>query len=125
VRLCKSEGTEITFEAQRYLTSFYITSQRFEEAEEVLALLPDFDFNARHLRALLLYMKKDYEAAKKAAECVATYVDGMIHAEECLKESPFFGDLGEEIRFISNGALVSLEAFREELSRMGKFISRA
>lgn len=25
------------------------------------------------------------------------------------------GDLGEEIRFISNGTLVSMEAFREEL----------
>lgn len=194
VRLSKSEDTEITFEAQRYLASFYITSQRFEEAEEVLALLPDFDFNARHLQELLLYMKKDYEAAKKAAEqflfecvqnaliclsrmsgiaaatrdtekeriyaemmcqmekelgipfyrgatqmadyylhigeeekaaeCFEAYMEGIIHAEECLKESPFFGDLGEEIRFISNGALVSLEAFREELSRVGKFIPR-
>ncbi len=194
VRLCKSEDTEITFEAQRYLASFYITSQRFGEAEEVLALLPDFDFNARHLQALLQFMKKDYEAAKKsaeqflfecvqnaliclsrmsgiavatqdtekekiyaemmcqmekelgipiyrgatqmadyyrhigeeekAAECFEAYVEGMTHAEECLKESPFFGDLGEEIRFISNGALVSLEAFREELSRVGKFIPR-
>ena len=194
VRLCKSEDTEIIFEAQRYLASFYITSQRFEEAEEVLALLPDFDFNAKHLQALLQFMKKDYEAAKKAAEqflfecvqnaliclsrmsgiavatqdtekekiyaemmcqmekelgipfyrgatqmadyyrhigeeekaaeCFESYVEGMTHAEECLKESPFFGDLGEEIRFISNGALVSLEAFREELSRVGKFIPR-
>lgn len=185
VRLCKSEDTEIKFEAQRYLASFYITGQRFEEAEELLALLLDFDFNARHLQALLLYMKKDYEAARKdaeqflfecvqnaliclsrlagiavttqdkekariyaemmcqlekelgipfyrgatqmidyylhsgeeekAAECFETYVESMIHAEECLQESPFFGDLGEEIRFISNGALVSLEAFREEL----------
>lgn len=42
----------------------------------------------------------------------------MIHAEEGLKESPFLGNLGEEIRFISNGALVSLEAFREELCRV-------
>ncbi len=185
--LCKSEETEMKFEAKRYLASFYITSQRFEEAEEVLAALPDFDFNARHLNALLLYVKKDYDAARKdceqflfecvqnsliclsrmagiavatkdsekertyadmmcrmeqelgipfyrgttqmmecylrsgeeeeAAKCFESYVDNVLHAEEVLKNSAFFGDLGEDIRFISNGALVSLDAFREELVR--------
>lgn len=183
--LRESEEAAIQCEAKRYLASFYITSQRFEEAENVLAVLPDFDFNARHLQALLLYVKKDYEACRKdaeqflfecvqnaliclsrlagvavatqdkekeriyaemmcrmekelgipfyrgdtqmidyylhngeeekAAECFEAYAESMIHAEECLKESPFLGDLGEEIRFISNGTLVSLEAFREEL----------
>ncbi len=183
--LCKSEETEIKFEAQRYLASLYITSGRFEEAESILATLSNFDFNARHLNALLLQAKKEYEAARKeseqflfecvqnalvclsrlagiaaatkeaekermyaemmcrmeeqlgipfyrgamqmigcylnsnevdaATECFETYVDKLIHAEECLKESMFFGDLGEEIRFISNGTLVSLAAFREEL----------
>ena len=188
LKLSKSEDTEIKFEVQRYLSSFYIISQRFEEAETVLALLPDFDFNARHLQALLLYMKKDYKAAKKAAEqflfecaqnvliclsrlagiavatedsdkeriyaemmcriekelgiafyrgatqmmdyylhvgeeekaadCFEIYVESIIHAEECLNESPFLGDLGEDARFISNGALVSTEAFSEELCRV-------
>ena len=183
--LRESEEAEIQCEAKRYLASFYITSQRFEEAENMLSLLPDFDFNARHLQSLLLYVKKDYEACRKdaeqflfecvqnaliclsrlagvavatkdkekeriyaemmcriekelgipfyrgatqvidyylhngeeekAAECFEAYAESMIHAEECLKESPFLGDLGEEIRFISNGTLVSLEAFREEL----------
>ena len=183
--LCKSEETEMKFEAKRYLASFYITSQRFEVAENVLVTLPDFDFNARHLKALLLYVKKDYETARKECEqflfecvqnaliclsrlaeiAVATkdsekertytdmmcrmeqelgipfyrgttqmmecylrsgeeeeaakyfekYVENMMHAEDCFKESVFFGDLGEDIRFISNGALVSLDAFREEL----------
>ena len=55
-------------EAKRYLASFYITNRRFEEAEKLLAELPDFDFNARHLKALLLYVKKDYEAARKECE---------------------------------------------------------
>ena len=182
---CKSEEAEMKFEAQRYLASFYITCQRFEEAETVLATLPDFDFNARHLNALLLYVKKDYEAARKeceqfliecvqnaliclsrmagiavatkdsekertyadmmcrmeqelgipfyrgatqmmdyylraneeeeAAKCFEEYVESIIHAEDCLKDSMFFCNLGEELRFISNGTLVSLTAFREEL----------
>lgn len=183
--LCKSEETETKFEAQRYLASFYITGQRFAEAESILATLSSFDFNARHLNALLLQTKKEYEAARKeseqflfecvqnaliclsrlagiaaatkeqekermyaemmcrmeeqlgipfyrgamqmigcylnsnetdaAAEYFEAYVDKLIHAEECLKESTFFCDLGEDIRFISNGTLVSLEEFREEL----------
>ena len=188
LKLCKSEEDEVKFEAQRYLASFYIASQRFEEAETVLATIPDFDFNARHLNALLLYVKKDYEAARKeceqflfecvqnaliclsrmariavatkdnekermyaemmcrmeqelgipfyrgatqmmdyylraneeeeVAKCFETYVESIIHAEDCFKDSAFFGDLGEDIRFISNGTLVSLDAFREELVRV-------
>ena len=39
----------------------------------------------------------------------------MVHAEECLKSSSFLGDLGEDARFISNGTLVSLNDFREDL----------
>jgi len=183
--LCKSEETEIKFEAQRYLASFYITGQRFEDAETVLATLPDFDFNARHLKALLLCEKKEYGAARKeseqflfecaqnaliclsrlaglaaatqqndkeriyaemmcrieaelgipfyrgatqmidchlrsgeeerAAECFETHVENIINAEECFKNSLFLGDLGEDAQFISNGTLVSLTAFREEL----------
>lgn len=185
VSLRESEDAEIQCKAKRYLASLYITGRRFEEAENMLALIPDFDFNARHLQALLLYMKKDYEACRKNAEqflfecvqnaliclsrlagvavatqdkereriyaemmcsmekelgipfyrgatqmidyylhsgeeeaaidCFETYTESMVHAEECLKESPFLGDLGEDIRFISNGTLVSLDAFREEL----------
>ena len=188
LKLCKSEEDEMKFEAKRYLASFYITGQRFEEAETILSTLPDFDFNARHLKALLLYVQKDYESARKeceqflfecvqnaliclsrmagiavatgdkkkertyaemmcrmeqelgipfyrgvmqlmdyylrsgeeeeAAKCFEAYVENMLHAEECFKESVFFGDLGEDIRFISNGALVSLEEFREELVRV-------
>ena len=52
---------------------------------------------------------------EEAAKCFETYVENMLHAEECFKESVFFSDLGEDIRFISNGTLVSLEVFREEL----------
>lgn len=185
LKLCKSEEDEMKFEAKRYLASFYLTSQRFEDAENVLATISDFDFNARHLKALLLYVKKDYEAARKeceqflfecvqnaliclsrmagiavatedrekertyaemmcrmeqelgipfyrgatqmtdyylhsgeeeeAAKCFEAYVENVLHAEDILRDSAFFGDLGEELRFISNGALVSLEEFREEL----------
>lgn len=185
LKLCKSEAAEMKCEAKRYLASFYITGQRFEEAEKLLATLPDFDFNARHLKALLLYVKKDYEAARKeceqflfecvqnaliclsrmagiavatkdsekertyaemmcrmeqelgipfyrgamqlmdyylrsgeedeAAKCLESYVENMMYAENILQDSVYFGDLGEDIRFISNGALVSLEVFREEL----------
>lgn len=185
LKLCKSEEAEMKFEAKRYLASFYITNRRFEEAEKLLATLPDFDFNARHLKALLLYVKKEYEVARKeceqflfecvqnaliclsrmagiavangdkekertyaemmcrmeqelgipfyrgamqlmdyylrsgeeeeAAKCFEAYVENMMHAEACFKESVFFGDLGEELRFISNGTLVTLEVFREEL----------
>lgn len=183
--LCKSDAVELKLEAQRYLASFYITSQRFEEAESVLATIPDCDFNSRHLHALLLYAKKEYEAGRKecqqflfecvqntliclsrltgiaaaakdtekerlyaemmcrmekefgipfyrgatqmtdyylhsgeeeeAAKCFEAYVENVLHAEDVLRDSAFFADLGEEIRFISNGALVSLEEFREEL----------
>ncbi len=188
IRMCKSEEAEIKFEAQRYLASLYITSRRYKEAEDILATLPDFDFNARHLNALLLYVKKDYEACRKeceqflfecvqnaliclsrlagiaaavkdmekerlygemmcrmekefgipfyrgatqmmdyylrsgeeeeAVKCFAAYADSIMNAEERLKESPFFRDLGEDIRFVSNGTLVSLEVFREELVRV-------
>jgi hypothetical protein len=52
---------------------------------------------------------------EKAIECFETHVESMTHAEKCLKASPFLCDLGDDIRFISNGALVSLEVFREEL----------
>lgn len=183
--LCKSEEAEMKCEAKRYLASFYITGQRFEEAEKVLSTLPDFDFSAIHLKALLLYVKKDYEVARKeceqflfecvqnaliclsrlagiaeetkdsekermyaemmcrleqelgipfyrgamqlmdcylrsgeeeeAAKCFEAYVENVLHAEDVLRDSAFFADLGEEIRFISNGTLVTLEAFREEL----------
>ena len=186
--LCKSETVELKLEARRYLASFFITSQRFEEAESVLATLPDCDFNSRHLKALLLYAKKEYEAGRKeceqflfecvqntliclsrltgiaaaakesekerlygemmcrlekefgipfyrgamqmagchlqageeeeAAKCFETYADGIVNAEERLKASLFFGDLGENIRFISNGALVSLTEFREEACKV-------
>lgn len=185
LKLRKSEEAEMKNEANRYLASFYITSQRLEEAEKLLSTLPDFDFNARHLKALLLYVKKDYGAARKeceqflfecvqnaliclsrlagiaeatkdnekermyaemmcrmeqklgipfyrgatqmldyrlrlgeeeeAAKCFEEYVENMMHAEDIFRNSMFFGDLGEELRFISNGALVSLEVFREEL----------
>jgi len=185
LKLCKSEEAEIKFEAQRYLASCYITGKRFEEAETILATLSDFDFNARHLKALLLCEKKEYEDARKeaeqflfecvqnaliclsrmagiavatqekekeriyaetmcrmekelgipfyrgamqmrdyylrsgeeekAAQCFKEYVEGMNNAEECLKDSLFFGDLGEDIRFVSNGTLVSLATFREDL----------
>jgi len=185
--LCKSETTEIKFEAQRYLASFYITSQRFEEAENILATLSDYDFNARHLKALLLCEKKDYGTARKeaeqflfecvqnaliclsrlagiavatketekeriyaemmcriekelgipfyrgatqmidyylrsgdeekAAKCIEEYLENINSAEECLKNSKFLGNLGEDIRFISNGTLVSLETFRKEVVR--------
>lgn len=183
--LCKSEETEMKFEAQRYLASFYITGQRFAEAESILATLSSFDFNARHLNALLLQVKKEYEAAQKeaeqflfecvqnalislsrlasiaaitketekertyaemmcrmeeefgipfyrgamqlmgcylqagendaAAECFEKYVDNVVNGEECFKNSGFLGDLGDDARFISNGTLVSLQEFREEL----------
>lgn len=185
LKLCKSEETEIKLEAQRYLASFYISRQRYEEAESILALLSDFDFNARHLKAYLLCEKEEYEAARteseqflfesiqnaliclsrlagiaaaikenekeriyaemmcrieaelgipfyrgatqmidyylrsneeeEAVKCFETYVENIINAEECFNNSLFFGDLGEKLRFISNGALVSLESFREEL----------
>ena len=186
--LCKSDAVELKLEAQRYLASFYITSQRFEEAESVLATIPDCDFNSRHLHALLLYAKKEYEAGRKecqqflfecvqntliclsrltgiaaaakdtekerlyaetmcrlekefgipfyrgamqmvgchlqageeeeATKCFETYADGILNAEEYLKVSPFFCDLGEDIRFVSNGSLVSLAAFREEACKV-------
>ena len=185
LKLCESEEAEVKLEAQRYLASLYIRSQRYEEAKAVLALLSNFDFNARHLNALLLCEQKDYEAGRKESEqflfeCVqnvliclsrlagiavaaqenekeriyaemmcriekelgipfyrgemqrvdyylrsneeekaakyfAEYVGNMVRAEEIFQESMFFGDLGENIRFISNGSLVSLEEFREEL----------
>ncbi len=188
LRLCKSEMAEMKCEAKRYLASFYITGQRFEEAETILSTLPDFDFNARHLKALLLYVKKDYEVARKeceqflfecvqnaliclsrlagiaeatkdsekermyaemmcrmeqelgipfyrgamqlmdyflrsgeeeeAAKCFEAYVGNVLHAEDVLRNSAFFGDLEEEIRFISNGTLVTLGTFREELVRV-------
>ncbi len=185
LKLCESEEAEIKIEAQRYLASLYIRSQRYEEAKNVLALLSNFDFNARHLKALLLCEKRDYEAGRKESEqflfecvqnaliclsrlagiavatqenekeriyaemmcwiekelgvpfyrgemqmidyylrlkeeekavtCFGEYVEKMIRAEEVFQNSIFFGDLRENIRFISNGSLVSLEAFREEL----------
>ncbi len=185
LKLCKSEEVEMKFEAKRYLASFFITGQRFREAEDVLVTLPDFDFNARHLKALFFYVKKDYEAARKeceqflfecvqnaliclsrmtgiavatgdkekertyaemmcrmeqelgipfyrgatqmidyylrsgeeeeAAKCFEVYVENVTHAEDVFRDSIFFGDLGEDIRFISNGTLVTLTAFREEL----------
>lgn len=185
LKLCKSGEPEIRSEAQRYLASFYIGIQRFEEAERALATLSYFDFNARHLKALLLCVKKDYEAGRKeseqflfecvqnaliclsrlagiaaettekekertyaqmmcrieeefgipfyrgalqmidcylhsdeeeaAAKCFETYAENMMRAEEIFEESMFFGDLGEDIRFISNGTLVSRQTFREEM----------
>ena len=188
LKLRKSEEAEMKNEANRYLASFYITSQRLEEAEKLLSTLSDFDFNARHLKALLWFVKKDYGAARKeceqflfecvqnaliclsrmagiavatkdsekertyaemmcrmeqelgipfyrgamqmmdyylradeeeeAAKCLEAYVENMMHAEDVLRDSVFFGDLGEELRFISNGALVSLDEFRDELVRV-------
>lgn len=188
LKLCESEETEIKLEAQRYLAGFYISRQRYEEAENILVLLSDFDFNARHLRAYLLCEKKDYEVARieseqflfecmqnaliclsrlagiavatkenekeriyaemmcrietelgipfyrgatqmidyylrfneeeEAVKCFETYVENIINAEECFNNSLFLGDLREELRFISNGTLVSLEAFREELFKV-------
>ena len=82
LKLCKSEDAEMKCEAKRYLASFYITGQRFEEAETVLATLPDFDFNARHLNALLLYVKKDYEVARK--ECEQFLFECVQNALICL-----------------------------------------
>ncbi len=185
LKLSTSEVPEIKSEAQRYLASYYITTKKYEEAEVLLATLPYYDFNARHLTALLLQQKQEYDAARKeseqflfecvqnalialsrlasiaaatkepekelayaeemcrlekelgipfyrgsmqligcflqageiekAAECFTEYVENMVHAEECLKSSSFLGDLGEDARFISNGTLVSLNDFREEL----------
>lgn len=185
IKLCKSEEPETKYEAQRYLASFYITSQRYEEAENLLASLPDFDFNARHLNTLLFYAKNDYKTCRKeseqflfecvqnaliclsrlagiatatkdnekeqvyaemmfriekdmgipfyrgttqmidyylrsnevekAAECFETYAENIINAEKCFEESTFFSNLREDARFISNGTLVSLDTFREEL----------
>lgn len=185
LKLSTSEETVIKSEAQRYLASYYITTQKYEEAEALLSTLPYYDFNARHLTALLLQQKQEYDAARKeseqflfecvqnalialsrlasiaaatkepekelayaeemcrlekelgipfyrgtiqligsylqageiekAAECFESYVENMIHAEERLKTSIFLGDLGEDARFISNGSLVSLNDFREEL----------
>ena len=184
-KLCNSEDVEIKLEARRYLASFYITSKQFEKAENVLAALSNFDFNARHLKALFLCEKNEYENAQKeaeqflfeciqnaliclsrlagiavavgnkekeriyaemmcrmekelgipfyrgamqmrdyylrygeeeqAAKCFKEYEESINNAGEILSNSPFFNDLGEELRFISNGALVSLAAFREEL----------
>ena len=185
LKLSTSEATGIKSEAQRYLASYYITTQKYEEAEALLSTLPYYDFNARHLTALLLQQKQEYDAARKeseqflfecvqnalialsrlasiaaatnepekeqiyaeemcrlekelgipfyrgamqlmgcflqageiekAAECFESYVENMIHAEECLKTSVFLGNLGEDAKFISNGTLVSLNDFREEL----------
>ena len=185
LKLSTSEETGIKSEAQHYLASYYITTQKYEEAEVLLSTLPYYDFNARHLTALLLQQKQEYDAARKeseqflfecvqntlialsrlagiavatkepekeqiyaeemcrlekelgvpfyrgamqligcylqagelekAAECFTEYVENMVHAEECLKSSSFLGDLGEDARFISNGSLVSLNDFREEL----------
>ena len=185
LKLSTSEATGIKSEAQRYLASYYITTKKYEEAEVLLATLPYYDFNARHLTALLLQQKQEYDAARKeseqflfecvqnalialsrlasiaaatkepekelayaeemcrlekelgipfyrgamqligcylqageiekAAECFEEYIENMVHAEECLKSFIFFGDLGENARFISNGTLVSLNDFREEL----------
>ena len=184
-KLCNSEEVEIKLEAKCYMASFYITSKQFEKAETVLTTLSDFDFNARHLKALLLCEKKEYAIAQKETEqflfeciqnaliclsrlagiaaatkdiekeriyaemmCllekelgipfyrgamqlrdyylrsgeeerVAKYLEEFAerinNAEKILGNSPFFCDLGEDIRFVSNGALVSLEAFREEV----------
>lgn len=52
---------------------------------------------------------------EQAAKCIEEYVENINNAEECLKNLKFFGDLGEDIRFISNGTLVRLEIFREEV----------
>lgn len=188
LKLSTSEETGIKSEAQRYLASYYITTKKYEEAEVLLATLPYYDFNARHLTALLLQQKQEYDAARKeseqflfecvqnalialsrlasiaaatkepekelayaeemcrlekelgipfyrgamqligcylqageiekAAECFESYVENMIHAEERLKSSVFLGDLGADARFISNGTLVSLNEFREELIQL-------
>ena len=60
-------------------------------------------------------MKLQAGEIEKAAECFESYVENMVHAEEYLKSSIFFGNLGEDARFISNGTLVSLNDFRDEL----------
>lgn len=59
------------------------------------------------------YSRSDEE--EKAVKHFEAYVENIINAEKCFKNSMLFCDLGEELRFISNGTLVSLGAFREEL----------
>ena len=59
------------------------------------------------------YLQSNRE--EEAVKCFESYVENIMNAEKIFKTSVFFGDLGEDIRFISNGTLVSLEAFRDEV----------
>lgn len=55
---------------------------------------------------------------EEAVKCFEAYAENILNAEKCLKDSPFFRDLGDDVRFISNGALVSLDVFREEACKV-------
>ena len=68
LELTESVNEELREPARLYLVSFYIRSKRFGEAEELISTLSPFDFNARHMKALLLYETKDYTAGLMESE---------------------------------------------------------
>ncbi len=84
LELKESADIEIKETAHLYLVSFYIRARKFEEAKESINMLPAFDFNARHMKALLFYESKDYVAGLKESqqflfECIQNMLICLSH----------------------------------------------
>lgn len=190
LELIKSVDIEIKESALLYLISFYIRYQKYGEAEKYINAIPNFDFNAKHMKSLLSYEMKDYATSlqqseqflleciqnvliclshmaeaestlgnkqkeylytetmcrleelfqlpfyrgaaqmityyirlgdyQKALECFDVYVDKIISADDILRNSEFVADAYPNVGFISNGELISLDEFKNELWKVVK-----
>ncbi len=87
LELIKSADMQTRESALLYLISFYIRCQKYGEAEKYINAIPNFDFNAKHMRALLSYEMKDYTAGLQQSEqflfeCIENALICLSHMAE-------------------------------------------
>lgn len=68
IRLCDSENSEIKYQALSLLCSIYLLDQRFDEAEQIVGLLPEFQIDKSGLHSYLFLKQEKYVDARNIVE---------------------------------------------------------
>ena len=100
LKLTESKEKRIQETAHLHLVSFYIRIRQFDKAKGQVEVLSPFDFNARHMKALLHYEAQEYAEGLKVSEqflleCVQNALICLSHMADAMhlqknKEREFF-----------------------------------
>ena len=128
LKLTESKEKRIQETAHLHLVSFYIRIRQFDKAKGQVEVLSPFDFNARHMKALLHYEAQEYAEGLKVSEqfllecvqnaliCLSHMADAM-HLQKNRERELFFAEAMCQLE-----ALFQIPFYRGMVTKMSYYV---